>query len=98
MQLRTKKILAGKLFDSFTGELLENIIVVVSPESGLILEVKKFEDSEQGLSGAGVDISKGDVIDLRGLTVLPGFIDTHVHCKCANVSNCLGADQLRHDL
>ena len=49
-------------------------------------------------SGAGVDISKGDVIDLRGLTVLPGFIDTHVHCKCANVSNCLGADQLRHDL
>ena len=27
------------------------------------------------------DEFKADVLDLRGLTILPGFIDTHVHCK-----------------
>lgn len=85
MQLQTKKILAGKLFDSFTGDLLENRLIVVSPESGLILEIKEFEDSARGLVAAGVDLNTKDTIDLRDRTVLPGFVDAHVHCKCRNL-------------
>lgn len=69
----TKVILAGKLFDPYTLELLENQAITISSDSGLILDVTSF-------SNTGSDFM-GDVIDLRNSTVLPGFVDTHVHCK-----------------
>jgi cytosine/adenosine deaminase-related metal-dependent hydrolase len=69
----TKVVLAGKLFDPYTLELLENQAITISSDSGLILDVTSF-------SNIGSDFV-GDVIDLRNSTVLPGFVDTHVHCK-----------------
>jgi imidazolonepropionase-like amidohydrolase len=69
----TKVILAGKLFDPYTLQILENQAITISSDSGLILEVTSI-----GNDFASFD---GEVIDLRHLTVLPGFVDTHVHCK-----------------
>ncbi|KIP04019.1 hypothetical protein PHLGIDRAFT_110162 [Phlebiopsis gigantea 11061_1 CR5-6] len=73
------KILAGELFDSYAGELVKNKLIFVSPDSGLIVGVDTFEDSDEGLRRAGIDLRDEATIDLRGLTVLPGFVDTHVH-------------------
>lgn len=73
------KILAGELFDSYAGELVKHKLISVSPDSGLIVGVDTFEDSDEGLRRAGIDLRDEATIDLRGLTVLPGFVDTHVH-------------------
>jgi imidazolonepropionase-like amidohydrolase len=81
MHVQPVKILAGTLFDSYTGELLPNRLIVVSPESGLILDVTEYEDSDAGLIQAAVDLSSESTIDLRDQTVLPGFVDAHVHRK-----------------
>ncbi|KAG1742629.1 uncharacterized protein EDB91DRAFT_1127141 [Suillus paluster] len=70
----TKVVLAGKLFDPYTLELLENQAITICNDSGMILEVTPF--SNNGNDFASFD---GEVIDLRHLTVLPGFVDTHVH-------------------
>lgn len=75
------KILAGQLFDSYAGDVLQNRVITVSPDSGLIVDVAVFENTEQGLCDVGVNLNDESTIDLRKLTVLPGFVDAHVHCK-----------------
>ncbi|KAG1871568.1 hypothetical protein F4604DRAFT_2013550 [Suillus subluteus] len=70
----TKIVLAGKLFDPYTLELLDNQAITICNDSGMILDVAPFP--ENGGNFASFD---GEVIDLRHLTVLPGFVDTHVH-------------------
>jgi hypothetical protein len=68
------QIYAGKLFDSESRVLLLNCIISVSIESGLILSVAQFDPFD--------DINQDDgSIDLRNATVVPGFVDAHVHCK-----------------
>ena len=60
-------IRAGRLFDSRSGRMLANPVIVVRGER--IAEV-----------GAGVQVPAGAaVIDLGAATVLPGMIDGHVH-------------------
>jgi imidazolonepropionase-like amidohydrolase len=60
-------IRAGKLFDSKTGNLLNNQIILIKGER--ITDV-----------GANVQIPReARVIDLSAATVLPGMIDAHVH-------------------
>ena len=60
-------IRAGRLFDSRTGALLMNQVVLIKGDR--IVEV-----------GAGLPIPpSARVIDLSSATVLPGMIDTHVH-------------------
>jgi adenine deaminase len=71
----TKIVLAGKLFDPYTLQLLDNQAITICNDSGMILDVSPFSGN-----GNGREFS-GKVIDLRHLTVLPGFVDTHVHCK-----------------
>lgn len=75
------KILAGRLFDSYAGDVVANRLITVSPTSGLIVGVEEFKDSKEWFAEAGIDLGDESTIDLRGLTVLPGFIDTHVHCE-----------------
>ncbi|KAG0706694.1 hypothetical protein DFH29DRAFT_900962 [Suillus ampliporus] len=70
----TKIVLAGKLFDPYTLELRENQAITICNDSGMILEVAPFSNN-----GTGFASFDGEVIDLRHLTVLPGFVDTHVH-------------------
>ncbi len=62
-------VVADKLLDVQSGELLSDRVLCVQNER--IVAVKAVGD---------VDITdQSRVIDLRGLTVLPGLIDAHVH-------------------
>lgn len=69
--LRQYRILAGKLFDPETLSFHENQLITVNPDSGRIVSVEDFSSS----STVFIDS------DLRAFTVLPGFVDVHVHCK-----------------
>lgn len=66
-------ILAGKLFDPYTLTVVENQAIRVSRTTGRVVDVSSF-----GLD-LDLDLDSDEVIDLRGLTVLPGFVDVHVH-------------------
>jgi imidazolonepropionase-like amidohydrolase len=58
---------AGRLFDSKIGDMLTNQVILIKGDR--ITDV-----------GANLAIPPGaKVIDLSGVTVLPGMIDTHVH-------------------
>src|SRR6056297_228007 len=60
----------GELFDSENGKFLSERTIVVS--------ANKIKSIEKGfLTGTVSDI----VVDLRSKTVLPGFIDMHVHIE-----------------
>ncbi|KII93036.1 hypothetical protein PLICRDRAFT_35213 [Plicaturopsis crispa FD-325 SS-3] len=66
-------ILAGSLFDPYTGNLVGFQEITVNPESGLIEDVQPISHEEYD-----INVAK-DVIDLRHATVLPGLVDVHVH-------------------
>ena len=76
---RLVKIYAGKLFDPYTKQLLRNRLITFSPAKGLILAVTEVH-SDHLDSVARVQGTDTQLIDLRDHTVLPGFVDTHVHC------------------
>jgi imidazolonepropionase-like amidohydrolase len=60
-------IKAGKLIDTVNGKLLENQIILI--ENNVIKAV-----------GANIQIPNGaTIIDLSNSTVMPGFVDMHVH-------------------
>ncbi|KAL0577826.1 hypothetical protein V5O48_004154 [Marasmius crinis-equi] len=68
------RILAGKLFNSDTLTFSENQVIDVDQESGLIVDVRNWSGEEEN----GED-GKSQIIDLRRMTILPGFVDVHVH-------------------
>ena len=73
---RLLKIYAGKLFDPYTMELLPQIVVSVSRTMGLVVDVRSWTQEELHAT----DFSDTEnTVDLRGATVLPGFVDAHVH-------------------
>ncbi|KAI0829030.1 hypothetical protein BC628DRAFT_1533672 [Trametes gibbosa] len=93
---RTVRIYAGKLFDPETLQLLPRRVITVSPASGLVLDVQPYADEE---AQRDVDLSAGDtggeaVVDLREATVLPGFVDAHVHLFLHPYSERSWEDQL----
>ena len=92
MELKLKTILLDKYFDSERASIVEEeTVVLVSPETGQYIVCYRTTAVTQILLVSGLihDIypAQGSVvpdIDLRGLTVLPGLVDTHVHCKPKN--------------
>jgi cytosine/adenosine deaminase-related metal-dependent hydrolase len=69
-------ILAGQLFDSYARKLVPRQCIKVHKLSGLILDVSTYKDEDYlGLH------TNNSLLDLRHLTVLPGFVDVHVHCE-----------------
>lgn len=58
--------------------------ITVDPESGLICSVRPLGELGVPLDAVENAVRSGDprVVDLRKATVLPGFVDVHVHCKC----------------
>ena len=62
---------AGKLFDSEKGEMISNMTVIVSD--------KKIKEVRKGFKTPKKD--QDIVIDLKDSTVMPGFIDLHVHIE-----------------
>ena len=71
------KIYAGKIFDSYSCKLVDKRVITVSPESGLIQAVEPYSPRDLHEE----DFSDPDIVDLSNQTVLPGFVDAHVHCK-----------------
>ena len=61
---------AGKMFDSKEGKMLDKMTIIVSGTE--IKGVKK---------GFEIPDSDNIIIDLKDLTVMPGFIDLHVHME-----------------
>ena len=61
---------AGKMFDSKEGKMLDKMTIIVSGTE--IKGVKK---------GFEIPDSDNIIIDLKDSTVMPGFIDLHVHME-----------------
>jgi len=83
------KILTGRIItaEPISGVLkkpfLTDQTIEISRISGRILSIAPTTQSDihQLASLDPSNASTDDIIDLRDKTVLPGFIDTHVHCK-----------------
>ncbi|KAI0320062.1 hypothetical protein OF83DRAFT_1053830 [Amylostereum chailletii] len=77
------QIYAGQLFDSEERRLLARRVLSVSRASGLIVDMRTYEEEEAqrvfgGIGGEDGEAGRGTV-DLRRETVLPGLVDAHVH-------------------
>ncbi|KZT58010.1 hypothetical protein CALCODRAFT_495483 [Calocera cornea HHB12733] len=76
----TMLILTSKVFDpEFTEPgacFLKDQTIVVDKGSGLVAYVRSTTNDDLALLA---NHGEEEVLDLRGLTVLPGFIDAHVH-------------------
>ena len=90
-----QRILTSRLFQlGPNGETLDDpwmrdATIMILKNNGRILGVRPTDDEDlaalvRSNPSHECDESKADVLDLRGLTILPGFIDTHVHCKYNN--------------
>ncbi|GLB43774.1 putative amidohydrolase family protein [Lyophyllum shimeji] len=74
-------IFAGKLFDSHSRKLVPKQAITIDRDSGTILKVQDVADfwaesERRRLADNGV---AEEIVDLMHLTVLPGFVDAHVH-------------------
>ncbi|SJL10060.1 uncharacterized protein ARMOST_13442 [Armillaria ostoyae] len=74
-------ILAGRLFDPSIEDFIDSQLIAVSKRTGLIVDVHDY-------TAGSVDI------DLRHLTVFPGFVDAHVHMFLHSYSETSWTDQL----
>ncbi|KAF8079360.1 hypothetical protein FPV67DRAFT_113826 [Lyophyllum atratum] len=96
MQRNIYHILAGKLFDSHSQKLIPNQAITVNKDSGIILKVQDitdfWSDSERRAWGGNGTVE--DTVDLLHLTVLPGFVDTHVHLFLHSYAETSWNDQL----
>lgn len=72
------KLLAGSYFDALKREFVKEQLITVHQESGIIVDVRPISPEE---AASLLDKDHKNVIDLRKENVLPGFVDTHVHCE-----------------
>src|SRR5205085_4799212 len=61
--------------------LLENARVVL-PETTIERGFLSIKAGRIGSIGDERSLTAGDALDLSGLTLLPGFIDVHIHGSC----------------
>ncbi|KAF9461895.1 hypothetical protein BDZ94DRAFT_1322965 [Collybia nuda] len=79
-------ILAGQIFDSHACKFVPNQVISVDGVNGTILGVQDHAHFTKP--------KDEDFIDLRHLTVLPGFVDAHVHLFLHEYSGTSWGDQL----
>lgn len=80
------------LFDSKAKVFKENISLTVNLTSGLITSIKTRDDD----STNSLQISPTD-LDLRGLTILPGLVDSHTHIFLHSYSETPSLNQQRDE-
>ncbi|QRW17013.1 amidohydrolase family protein [Rhizoctonia solani] len=86
------RILTDNYFDSVRAEFVkENNVITIDKTNGLILGVSKALDASDP---PPADV---EVIDLRGLTVMPGFVDTHVHFFLHPYAEASWSDQVTRE-
>lgn len=76
------KIFAGKLYDPYALQLVPKQLITLSSRTGLILKVRTYGDRDELVFDPLLAPSRtddGEIIDLRECTVMPGFVDAHVH-------------------
>ncbi|EJD03492.1 uncharacterized protein FOMMEDRAFT_166890 [Fomitiporia mediterranea MF3/22] len=71
-------------------DFLYNQIITIDRASGLICDVRHFGE----LPDLESTVQAGNVVDLRRVTVLPGFVDAHVHLFLHPYSETSWDDQL----
>ena len=80
-------ILAGRLFDSESRSFHTEQAIEVDSRAGLIVQIRPIDQKDiQALQSERFFASKAkegtnNIIDLRNQTILPGFVDVHVHCE-----------------
>jgi len=83
-KVRVYKICTGQVFDPIARVMLPRQVVWVDRESGIVIRVSEGagQVEENSMFESEFEMEVTDV-DLTNLTVLPGFVDVHVHCKSA---------------
>ncbi|PFH49041.1 hypothetical protein AMATHDRAFT_148574 [Amanita thiersii Skay4041] len=82
-------LLAGKLFDSDARVLLTNKAITIERHRGIILDIRSINDPPFSPNS-----NETEMIDLRHLVVIPGFVDVHVHMFLHPYSEVSWNDQL----
>ncbi|KAJ7722888.1 hypothetical protein DFH07DRAFT_932308 [Mycena maculata] len=90
MKMSTK-ILAGQLYDPYLLQLVPHQLITVSRKTGLVLDVCSFSPESASVN---LILNDPDTIDLRHLTVAPGFVDAHVHFFLHSYSETSWAEQV----
>lgn len=70
-------VLAGKVFDSQQRRIVKDQVIMIDRDLGVILDVLSLDEFRLA-QRSDDDI---DLIDLGQWTLVPGFVDAHVHCK-----------------
>ncbi|KAI5920410.1 amidohydrolase domain-containing protein [Camillea tinctor] len=86
-------ILTSRLFDPRQRLFLSNISIVVDTNTGLVIGTYKRDDSSPVPDTA----TEVNTIDLRGLTVLPGLVDSHTHIFLHPYSETPSLNQMRDE-
>ena len=71
---RLYKIRTGQVFDPIARVMLPQQVIWVDRDSGTVIRLG--EEGEAFRSESEVEVTE---VDLTNLTVLPGFVDVHVH-------------------
>lgn len=77
--MNRKAVLCSKMYDAVARSVLNNTVILVQNET--IQNVLLAEQLEAN------QLSDYEIIDLRGLFVTPGLIDTHVHLGLSGQTN-----------
>lgn len=88
--MHTLTIHTSHLFDSQNAAFVKNTSLEVNTKTGLITKVHKR-------SSSAIDDAKSTDIDLRHLTVLPGFVDAHTHVFLHPYSDTPAINQIRDE-
>ncbi|TRM58816.1 hypothetical protein BD626DRAFT_510651 [Schizophyllum amplum] len=79
MNMKVTNLYTSALFDSLARKLVRDQVISVSEEYGIIVDVQTY-DPAQFDELVARDHARGiTTMDVRHLTILPGFVDVHVH-------------------